>query len=490
MSVAENTVPRLKHNAVGIWGTYGQAMAVTAPLGSVVSSLAAGALFAGANLPLVTLLAFLTSVAWIYLLTRFNRKINSAGGFYTYTSNSLGGRAGYVEAVTEFLAFLFTTTFEGMYVGIIVPSLMSLFGLHLPTWSWIPFTFLGIGLAIPLSYTDIAKTLSRYVAVTATAEVALLVGLGVFFIIHAGVGNTLSVFTNVHLAPRGLSGLATGYLLAVISIAGAGTATYLGEEAKSPAKSVSRGMWLAVMVGGLSMVLSSYSLVVAWGVPNAATLANADAPIVKLTFGISSVLAMFLVIMAVNSLLVSNVGTNISASRILFSLARERGLPSVFAKVHQTHRTPVFSTLFVGAASLLIAFIFPLFMGFQYAYYTVSVAASICWILGRLGDSISLPLFYFRNFRSEFSLASHVLAPVLITLVNMVGLGMSVFPISYPTDISVGFTGFLILLWVGAYFLVVRGDSKSIGSLIVDEEGRLLVSGFMNGTSVSQGQKT
>jgi len=31
-------IPRLKENAVGLWGNYAQAMAVTAPLGSVVQA--------------------------------------------------------------------------------------------------------------------------------------------------------------------------------------------------------------------------------------------------------------------------------------------------------------------------------------------------------------------------------------------------------------------------------------------------------------------
>jgi len=177
------------------------------------------------------------------------------------------------------MAFLLTTVFEGMYVGIIVPSLVrKVFGIVLPSWSWIPLTALGIGLAIPFTYYDITKTLTKYVAVAATSEVILLLGLGLYLVFKAGPANTVAVFTDLHLAPHGVSGLATGYLLAVISVAGAGTATYLGEETKSPSKNIKRGMWLALILGGASMILSSYSVVVSWGLTHAADLGGASVP--------------------------------------------------------------------------------------------------------------------------------------------------------------------------------------------------------------------
>jgi len=73
-------IPRLKENAVGLWGNYAQAMAVTAPLGSVVSSLFAGALYAGANLPLVTLLAFITHVRGYIFFHAFPQKSTRLAG--------------------------------------------------------------------------------------------------------------------------------------------------------------------------------------------------------------------------------------------------------------------------------------------------------------------------------------------------------------------------------------------------------------------------
>ncbi len=43
-----------------------------------------------------------------------------------------------------------------------------------------------------------------------------------------------------------------------------------------------------------------------------------------------------------------------AASRIVYGMARDRFLPSMFAKIHPTYRTPWISTLAIGALSLAL----------------------------------------------------------------------------------------------------------------------------------------
>ncbi|MCL5788191.1 MAG: hypothetical protein M1357_00015 [Candidatus Marsarchaeota archaeon] len=71
----EGSIPALKRGVLGLKETYGQAMGVTAPLGSVVSTTTAAVIFAGAAVPLATVIAFLGSVLWIWILTRYSNKV-------------------------------------------------------------------------------------------------------------------------------------------------------------------------------------------------------------------------------------------------------------------------------------------------------------------------------------------------------------------------------------------------------------------------------
>jgi hypothetical protein len=78
---SESLFPNLRRGVLGLKEVYGQAMGVTAPLGSVVSTTTAAVVYAGAAVPLATVMAFLGSVLWIWILTRYSNKLASPGGY-------------------------------------------------------------------------------------------------------------------------------------------------------------------------------------------------------------------------------------------------------------------------------------------------------------------------------------------------------------------------------------------------------------------------
>ncbi|MEM3281089.1 MAG: amino acid permease, partial [Saccharolobus sp.] len=58
----------LKKAVLSFKETYAQAMAVTAPLGSVVSTTTAAIAYAGSSVVFTTLLSLIASALWIYTL--------------------------------------------------------------------------------------------------------------------------------------------------------------------------------------------------------------------------------------------------------------------------------------------------------------------------------------------------------------------------------------------------------------------------------------
>lgn len=75
----------------------------------------------------------------------------------------------------------------------------------------------------------------------------------------------------------------------------------------------------------------------------------------------------------------------VKASRILYGLADEGKLPGVFCRVHPRTRTPVFSTLVVGAAVGALALAFPLgSLARMTSWITLAVFALICAALLRV----------------------------------------------------------------------------------------------------------
>ncbi|MEM0121584.1 MAG: hypothetical protein QW688_09130, partial [Thermoprotei archaeon] len=87
--------------------------------------------------------------------------------------------------------------------------------------------------------------------------------------------------------------------------------------------------------------------------------------------------------------------------------------------------------IFVGTVAVVVGLTTPLLFGFVDAYQVIAVAASVFWIMGRMVDSVSLPFFYYKKFIGEFNIVKHTLAPIVITAINAVGLGLTLLPPVY-----------------------------------------------------------
>lgn len=92
----------LKKAVLSFKETYAQAMAVTAPLGSVVSTTTAAILYAGSSVIFTTFLSLLTSALWIYTLSMYTKKLASAGGYYNFNYGAWRSKKlAFLEAHTE-----------------------------------------------------------------------------------------------------------------------------------------------------------------------------------------------------------------------------------------------------------------------------------------------------------------------------------------------------------------------------------------------------
>ncbi|BBD72313.1 amino acid permease [Sulfodiicoccus acidiphilus] len=451
---------RLSRGVLGLKESYAQAMAVTAPLGSVVSTTSAAVEYAGGSVVIATVLALIASAMWIYTLTRYSDKVASAGGFYSFSSVAWGVKeVSFFEAVTELFAYVLLNAVNVLTVVVIVRVVGSLVGFIVPQWLLWVAALAAVAYPSLISLTNIRKLLGYVVTISATAEVVLLFSLFGVAVFTGGL--QLSRLFDAHVSTQGL---ATAFILSVVSISGAGTATYLGEESRSPTSTVSKGMWLALALGGTAMFLGTYALVALWG-PSLGGLSSAQQPLLIEAEKIGPVAFTLVTALAINSLLASNVGTTVASSRILFNLARENSAISVFRKLSKSSE-PVIATLTVGIITAAIGVITALYEGFQQAFLDISVISSLFWIVGRIVDGVGVPVFLSRI--SSLTVGG-VTIPLLVTGLNMWGL--------FTT-----FTSFDVVQWalmsmlIGSVLLwyVGWGRTGEAGSLLVDAEGNLV----------------
>jgi Amino acid transporters len=433
-------------------------MAVTAPLGSVVSTSTAAILYAGHSVVFTTLLALMGSALWIYTLTSYTRRIASAGGYYTFGYSAWRNKfLSFFEALTEVFAYSFLNAVNVITLYLLINIGLDILGFTLPWWS--EGVILAFGILYPtlLSLTQIKKVLGYVVSVSTTAEVVLLVAL---FLV-----SLREPFHLEYLTPDGASpnNIAQAFVLSMVSISGAGAATYLGEEAKKPMKTITQGMWLSLLIGGLSMFLGTYALVTLWG-GSLSDLANSPQPLLFEMYRYGSIPMFIALVMSANSLLASNIGTTLGSARILFNLGREGAAPRFLTNVTKSGE-PLVSTLLVALLSALVVALFTSVLGLSDAFAIVGVITGIFWLMGRVIDGFGVPVFYARI--SQLSVYT-LLIPIIATSLNVWGIIQSIQPNSISLFTLVALLS-VIVVWYSA-----KGRRGRPGSLVVDEENRVI----------------
>ncbi len=450
---------RLSKASISLRGTYGQAMAVTAPLGSVVSTSTAAIVYAGYSVVFTTLLALLGSALWIFTLTGYTRKIASAGGYYTYGYSAWKSKGiSFFEALTESFAYSFLNAVNAITLYLLVSISYGILGYSMP--SWVGYSILIFGIAYPtiISLTHIKQLLGYVVSISATLEAALLIFLFVISLSRGIHGN--------YFVPSGVStqDLAEAFVLSMVSISGAGAATYLGEETKKPTKTITQGMWISLLVGGISMLLGTYALVALWG-GSLSDLANSPQPLLYEMFYYGSIPMVIGLILSVNSLLSSNIGTTVGAARIIFNLSREGSAPKIFSRVNKSGE-PLYATLFVGSLTGIIAFTSVFMVGITNAFLEISVISSLLWLSGRVVDGFGVPVFYYRI---RQLVVSTIVIPIVATSLNLWGILTSLQAPDLLQTLFLTSTLSIILVWY-----IFKGRKGKPGSLVVDENNELI----------------
>jgi amino acid transporter len=201
-------------------------------------------------------------------------------------------------------------------------------------------------------------------AVSFAGAMTVIEIVGLLLLILAGVGSGTDVVTRLPeivppLAnPAVCVGIASTTLLAVFAFIGFEGLANVAEEVRDPERTLPRAILLTLAVSTLLYVLVVWISLVAVG---PSELARSSAPLAlvfeRLTGASPWTMGSIAVVATLNGIIVQI----IMASRVLYGLARQGGLPAAFGKVNQATRTPLVATVFTTALVLLLAVTFPLY---------------------------------------------------------------------------------------------------------------------------------
>src|SRR3954447_10850285 len=347
------TFEHLREHSIGLPQVLFQSITHMAPAAAVAYSIYISVPDAQQALPLSVGLALIACICAATAIGQLAKLFPSAGGLYTYTGKSLGRWAGFLTA--------------WLFVGfqpLVAPFLYLEFGWAMGevmrnevgwnyTGQWWIWVVLMTVIVFLLTYRDIR--LSTWAGVIlGSFEIAIFAALALWMLFSNAGDLNLQPF-NPHHAVNGWGGVAKGMIFAILAFIGFEASAPLGEEARNPRRTVPRAVVGSAVAIGLFYVLCAYSWVFGAGFNHFVDQATGADPwrnLGKVFWG-TGWIVVFLAIC--NSIVAnSNAAVN-AATRVFYSLARNRLAPQQLGHTHKQFKTPHIAIIWMSAFALVLS---------------------------------------------------------------------------------------------------------------------------------------
>jgi len=442
---SKNHSSNLKKNSVSLFGALAMSAAFMGPAVSVFFNMVPAANAAGKAFPLSFLLSMIAILFISNSVIQYSKKVNGASFAFAYTSHGFGPNAGFVSGWILLFAYAMISPITYAGFGVMLSEFLSRqFGIHI-SW-WIFFVLIG-AVVSGLSYFGVnhsTKTTLIFLFLELIAIIALFVS-----VIMQG-HNSVEPFL-VSDSTHGMSSIGLGMVYGILSFVGFEAAANLGEETKNANKNIPKAITISVILIGLLYVIGAYVADIAFN-NNAAAIAKNASPfdtIARNYWGNN--LAWLISLTALNSVFANAVAGQTSIVRNLFSLGRARILPRAIGYTNH-NGVPVNAIIFDFVLSMILGSTVGLWLGGWGVWNLLGGMMSLGLIIVYGLVTISLPFFYKRQYPKEYSRVKHLLFPIIGTLLLILPLYSSLWPIpEFPYNLA----PYLIIAWIitGAIYL-------------------------------------
>jgi amino acid transporter len=430
MEASTQRVSALKGGSTGIGGAVVQSAALIGPAAGATAGFVFIASESGFASPFAMVVGMIFSLCLAVIIGEFARKLPAAGSFYNYLSHAFGPKVGFVTGVMLFGAYVLLLPFQLCFFGTFVSEYLDGQGVHI-AWQWF-----AAALIVFSSVLTIAGLIpSLRVGLFFLAFEILIFGLIALIVLINGGADGLSLKPfNPSESALGFSGIIYGLVFAIFAFVGFESSTTLGEEAHEAHRTIPRAVLLTTLAIGAFYVLLIYSGVVGFGL-NAAGLEalQSDAtPFDTLARSFSGPFLGTLSIIAVmTSFIALNIVTVTAASRMIFSMGRDRMLPRWFD--HVTGRgAPERAIATVAVVFLAITLILgSIYEPGELAAWAAYIA-TLFFIAAYALLGVGVVKYYYEQHRAEFSVGRHLIIPVI----GLVGVGIVTYGNVHPTPPS------------------------------------------------------
>jgi len=437
-----------------------------APGAAIAASIPAGVAFAGGALPLSVIFALVACLLCAWCIGLLAREMPAAGSLATYAARGLHPAAGFLVAWGYVLVGWLIPPLVLLQLGFTTAATLNAEISGYPATLWWPWSILGALIVLAAGYYGI-RTSARLGTILGVFEIGVFLVLGIFFVVHAGGHNSLSVFGTKYTPTgfRGISGVIGGSVFTLLAFGGFEGAAPLAEETRNPRRTIQRAVLLATLLIGALYVFTTYAVDVAFGPKGFAgfTTGTGTASWEGMARSLYGLFWFFVFLAIVNSTIANaNAGMNVS-SRTSYAMGRIGAFPRFFEMINPKHRSPV--------ASIFVAFVVTiavtLGLGFGYtptvAFAMVGTGIVIVLVaVYILMNAACIGYFARRSggLAQGFNWLSHLIIPVLgiaaFVPAWLTAAGIKVFSFVAPLVPPYSYMGPAVAAWmvIGVIYLI------------------------------------
>jgi len=456
--------PALRRGTLGLQHAIVISVAVMSPAASIFFNTIPQAQLAGAAIPLCYVIGFVVALVVANQYSEFSRELPSSGSAYTYVSEGLGPRWGFLVGWIGLIAIALGVPYSFVLMSTNLQTLMSRwFGVQAP---WAVYFVGAIGVVFALCYIGIRGSL-RVDMTLLVFEVGICVALAFIVLTQVGSQGGLSAAPFDPASTPAGGDLIVGVVLGVLSFIGFETAAALGEETRAPHRNIPRAVYGSMLVVGVFYVLMAYTATVGYGIPHMATgYANDPAPFDSIARKFSGgALAAFIDLAGVLSFFGAALAIVNGGARIIFTLGRDGLFPRSLGWAHPTRGTPGVAIAMLCGLGLVSGLALNAVMSPIIAFGFLGTLDALFVLLIYLLVNIACLRFFWLKRREQFSVMRHGVMPVLGALVTG---GIALLAIISPGGAPLSYIPFVVGGWLalGLIMVVVMRDKLKTASAV------------------------
>lgn len=408
----------LKANSLSFFEILGESIANIAPTATPAITIPVVFALAGNGTWLSYLFATISCVLLAGQINVFSRRYATSGSLYTYVTDGLGKRTGFIAGASILFAYITTAVAVLAGFAIYTHNLLAYFHISLP--ASILMTF-GAGTAWLMAQKGVELSTKTMMTMEfLSVSIISILGVVLLFTHHFDINPNHLAFKNVSF-----NKVASGLGLAFFSFVGFEGAASMGKEAKQPLKNIPRAVFSSPLAVGIFFVVMSLIMMMGFN-GTSHSLGASTSPLAFLAASSHvTFLGYCITLGAVISFWSSTVGVITAGSRILMKMSHEGYLPERFAFVHAKKKTPTVAIGVSGGVIGILGVGFSFLTTIENTYEWFGTIAVWGFLIAYLLVTISAPIFLHKLGSLK---GHHIVSSALTGILLMIPIISSLYP--------------------------------------------------------------